>query len=163
MVRRCQCRFGQQEAEQDECRSRIRSHDSFLASNGPVQPTDIEVDSGGLRDFCHVLREIPPISPAPVFPVSGGTRPRNRGPRAAPCHAQCAHVTVRVGAGVPPRRTAERAGVTEGPGRRGSSDNPLRDRTRFGRKAPLGTCCHLDERSLDLIPWWMVESGRSTA
>src|SRR5215469_4690017 len=47
MVRRCQRGFGQQESEQDECRSKISPHDLLRASNDTVPPTSLDVGDGG--------------------------------------------------------------------------------------------------------------------
>src|SRR5215813_14025094 len=98
MVRSCQCGFGQQESGQDECRSKIRSHDSLRAPNDAVPPTSLDVGDGGqfsavvttginayrranTTTTSLILREIAPIS------LGVWTAAKHLGPSAPRCRA----------------------------------------------------------------------------
>src|SRR5262249_14871636 len=130
MVRRCQRGFGQQESEQDECRSKISPHDLLRASNDTVPPTSLDVGDGGqfsavvTTDIGRYYRykcmppsehhhDFPHILPENCAELTWGLDCRKApGPSAAQCHVWKGHATASVGAGAR-RDAAESLGLTE--------------------------------------------------
>jgi len=125
MVRSCQCGFGQQESEQDECRSKIRSHDSLRAPNDAVPPTSLDVGDGGqfsavVTTGINAYRRANTTTTSLIFCAKlrrshlGSGRPQSTWVRALLDVAlRKAHATASVGAGGPRRDAAESLGLTE--------------------------------------------------